>query len=107
MIEDILTEAGFVKNKTFKPVRFLKAPNETFAIWLDSASGRGSDYEIRIVNHAIRIEIYSYAPDDARAQALEAALNRRGIEWESEGKIWISDEQIFMEAYGFEYEEKC
>ena len=106
LIEELLEEAGFVKDRTYKEIRFLKVPDENFAVWFESKQASGSDLEIRLINHFYRIEIYSQKAEMPEQNALEKALNSCGIEWEAEEKNWIYDLQKFMVAYNFDYMEK-
>ena len=106
VVDDLLKEAGFIKNKTYKEVRFLKVPDTTFAVWTDAKSARGSDLDMMIVNHSIRVELYSFVADEESSTALEKALNIRGLEWDCGARLWLPDEQMFMLIYTFSYDEK-
>ena len=106
MVKEILTLAGFVEGKTFKETRFLKAPNTTYAIYLDSYIRRGADSLNLIKEHTYTIELYSYAPDPEAEERLEMVLDRLGIEFNKEDRYWIQEEQLYQVIYTFDFIEK-
>lgn len=106
MVKKILTDAGFVENKTFKETRFLKAPRETYAVFMDSFTRRGADNLNLIKEHFYTIELYSYVPDPDAEARLEAQFDARGIEYEKQSRYWIEEEQLFQVVYSFEFTEK-
>ena len=63
MVKTILTGAGFVEGKTFKETRFLKPPQSTYAVYIDSFTRRGADGVNLIKEHTYTIEVYSYKAD--------------------------------------------
>ncbi|WP_305084724.1 hypothetical protein [uncultured Dubosiella sp.] len=106
MVRQILEAAGFVENETYKKTRFLKVPSEDFAVYFDDEDVRGSDFENLIKSHSIRIEVYSYGADCFLEAKLEAELNWRGIPWSKSDRVWLRDDQYYMTAYYFDYQEK-
>lgn len=106
MVNNILTSAGFVENVTYKETRFLKAPRETYAVYMDSYERRGSDDLNLITDHAYTIELYSYSPDPSAERRIETEFNRSGIPYEKEARYWIQDEQLYQVIYTFEHTEK-
>ena len=106
MVKQILTDAGFIENETFKETRFLKAPDVTYCVYLDSVVRRGADNANLITEHRYTVELYAYAPDPAAEDAIEEALDALAIPFEKQPRYWINDEQIFQTVYDFDYIEK-
>ena len=106
MVKEILTLAGFVEGKTFKESRFLKAPNTTYAIYLDSFTRRGADSLNLIKEHTYTIELYSYTPDPEAEERLETVLDQLGIEFNKDDRYWIQEEQLYQVIYTFDFIEK-
>lgn len=106
MVKEILTLAGFVEGKTFKETRFLKAPNTTYAIYLDSYIRRGADSLNLIKEHTYTIELYSYAPNPEAEERLETVLDKLGIEFNKDDRYWIQEEQLYQVIYTFDFMEK-
>lgn len=106
MVKDILTEAGFIENKTFRECRFLTAPSTTYAIYLDSYESRGADDRNLIKVHDYTIELYSYAPDPEAEKKLEASLDSRGLAYVKNERDWLESEGLYQVIYEFEFIEK-
>lgn len=106
MVRKILTESGFIENKTFKETRFLTPPTSTYAIYLDAFIRRGADNLNLIKAHIYTIELYSYAPDADAESRLESTLDKYGIEYEKEERYWIQSEQLYQVVYTFNFIEK-
>ena len=106
MIKQILTLAGFVEGKTFKETRFLKAPNTTYAIYLDSFTRRGADALNLIKEHTYTIELYSYTPDPEAEVKIEKTLDDFGLEYTKDDRYWIQEEQLNQVVYTFDFIEK-
>ena len=106
MVKNILTLAGFVEGKTFKESRFLKAPDTTYAIYLDSYYRRGADSLNLIKEHTYTIELYSYTPDPEAEERLETVLDQLGIEFNKDDRYWIQEEQLYQVIYTFDFIEK-
>lgn len=106
MVKEILTEAGFVKGKTFKETRFLKPPKETYSVYMDAIIARGSDNANLIKEHGLTIELYSYVVDKQAECNIETALDKRGISFTKQPRYWIDSEQLYQVIYEFDYIEK-
>jgi hypothetical protein len=106
MVKEILTGAGFVENKTFKETRFLKPPKTTYAVYMDSFTGRGADGLNLIKEHSYMIELYSSKADPGAEDRIEKTLDELGIEYDKEPRYWIQEEQLFQVVYTFDYIEK-
>ena len=106
MVKTILTDAGFVEGSTFKETRFRNPPQTTYAIFLDSFTGRGSDDLNLIKDHDYTIELYSDTPDPDAEARIESVLNKYGIEYEKEPRYWIDEEQLYQVVYRFNFIEK-
>lgn len=106
MVKEILTMAGFAEHKTFRETRFLKPPNTTYAVYMDSVNRRGADNLNCISEHSITIELYEYAPDPETEKRIEAAFDAMACPYRKEDRYWINDEQIYQVIYSFEYTEK-
>lgn len=106
MIKQILTNAGFVEGKTFKETRFLVAPKTTYAIYLDSYSGRGSDDMNLLKEHSYTIELYSSKPDENAEERIENVLNALGIEYEKSERYWLEKEGLYQVVFIFDFIEK-
>ena len=106
MVKQILTDAGFVENETFKETRFLKAPKSTYAVYMDSYERRGADSLNLIKDHDYTIELYSYKADPEAEARIESVLDALGIEYEKQSRYWIHEEQLYQVVYSFNYIEK-
>lgn len=106
MVRRVLTAAGFEENKTFKETRFLKPPNTTYAVFMDSYTRRGADGLNLIRDHAYTIELYSYKADPKAEARIEAALDALGLEYDKADRYWIQEEQLYLVVYTFNFTEK-
>lgn len=106
MVKQVLTNAGFVEGKTFKETRFLKPPNSTYAVFMDSFTSRGADGCNLIKEHSYTIELYSYAPDSKSEKNIEKSLDDLGIEYSKTDRYWIQSEQLYQTIYNFDFIEK-
>lgn len=106
MVKQVLINAGFVEGETFKETRFLKAPRDTYAVYMDSFDARGSDDANRVKDHDYTIELYSYKPDPAAEKAIEDGLNALALPFFKEERYWIEEEQLYQIIYTFSYVEK-
>lgn len=106
MVKDILTEAGFIENKTFRECRFLKAPSVTYAVYMDSYESRGADDRNLLKAHEYTIELYSYVPDPDSEKKLETALESRGLAYVKNERDWLESEGLYQVIYEFEFIEK-
>lgn len=102
MVTDILTDAGITHN----PVRFLRPPEGTYAVYFDAQEHRGSDNANFIIDHEVTIELYSARPDLNAQVSIEIELNKRGIEFSKPDVIWLDTEKLFQVIYTFDYTEK-
>ena len=103
MVKQILTDAGFIENETFKETRFSRPPQTTYAVYLDSITRRGADKINLVTEHSVDIELYEYYPDRDSEAKIETELDRRGIEYSKESRFWIETEQIYQVIYTFNY----
>ena len=106
MVKKVLTTAGFVEGETFKESRFLKPPNTTYAIYLDSHNRRGADDLNLIVEHSYTIELYSYKADRAAERRIEDAFDEFGISYTKNSRYWLNTEQLYQVIYEFDYIDK-
>lgn len=106
MVKKILTEAGFVENKTFKETRFLKPPTDSYCVYMDSFNRRGADGLNMITEHTYTIELYTYRTDPDAERRIENALDLFGIEFDKDDRYWIESEQLYQTIYSFDYIEK-
>lgn len=106
MIKLILTEAGFVEGETFEETQFITPPRDTYAVYLDSFTRRGGDAVNLLKEHSYTVEIYSDFGDPEAEARLEAVLDKYGIEYEKDPRVWIQSEQMFETVYNFDLIEK-
>ena len=106
MIKKILTDSGFIEGKTFKETRFIKPPKETYAIYMDSFTGRGADDLNLIKDHDYTIELYSDVPDPDAEGRIEKSLDNLGLEYDKSERYWIQSEQLYQVVYNFNFIEK-
>lgn len=106
MVKQILTAAGFVENKTFRETRFLKPPQTTYAVYMDSINKRGADNLNCITEHDTTIELYEYAPDPEAEKRIEDAFDALARPYSKDDRYWINEEQIYQVIYSFNYTEK-
>lgn len=103
MVTKILQEAG-VK---FRQSRYTaKPPPDTYAVYFDDREAGGADGINCLITHNITIEVYESKPDDKTELAIESALDKAGVEWTSQARYWIQDEQRYQVIYEFTYIEK-
>lgn len=110
MIEEILTAAGV----QYRRARFPKPPAETYAVYFDDIDRDGADRVTPstggrlpgVYHHAVSIEVYEPAPDDAAEAAVEAELDARGLPWSKEDRYWLQDVQRYQVLYEFTYTSK-
>ena len=106
MVKKILTGAGFVEGKTFKETRFLKPPTTTYAVYMDSFTGRGADNRNLVKEHDSTIELYSYKPDPNSEVKIEAMFDDLSIEYDKSERYWLESEQLYEVIYTFNFIEK-
>ena len=106
MVKEILTGAGFVEGKTFKETRFLKPPQATYAVYIDSFTRRGGDGVNLIKEHTYTIELYSYNADPTAEAEIEKMFDMLGIEYEKSERYWLDTEQLYQVVYTFNLIEK-
>ena len=106
MVKQILTGAGFVEGKTFKETRFLKPPQSTYAVYMDSFTGRGADGANLIKEHTYSIEVYSYKADPTAEAKIEKMFDTLSIEYEKSERYWLDTEQLYQVVYTFNLIEK-
>lgn len=106
MVDEILTEAGFIKGETFAEARFPKPPKSPYAVWLDDYEAIGSDDKIYYKHHNYTIELYSEAPERALEENIEAALKRRGLQYDKDSRYWIEEIRLYQTVYTFDFYEK-
>jgi hypothetical protein len=107
MVKEILTAAGVKHRKA----RFTEPPAETYAIYFDDIEVDAADPVTplteeglpRVQHHDVTVEVYEPHPDDDTEQAIEAALNARGISWTKEDREWLQDVQRYQVLYTFNY----
>lgn len=110
MVNEILTNAGFVENETYRETRFLKSPKSTYAVYMVSFTVSGADDAGLEKYKLTTIELYEYAPDPEAEARVEAELNARyhlmSDGWEKQNRYWIEEEQLYQVVYTFEHIEK-
>ena len=106
MVDDILTAAGFIKNKTYRETQFLKPPFETYVVYTDTIERRGGDFINLTKAHDVSLEMYEYAPDPEKEAALEEQLDLLGLKYTKQPRYRIESEQLYQIIYDFSYIEK-
>lgn len=107
MIDDILTSAGFVENKTYIETLFRHPPKQTFCVYFDEIKTDGSDFNVDIEEHSVMIELYALdKPDKAAEIRLENILKSKGIHYNKIPRIFIDSEKYYKTVYEFDFTEK-
>ena len=106
MVKKVLTGAGFVEGKTFKETRFITPPKSTYAVYMDSFTGRGADNLNLVKDHDYTIELYSTKPDTKAEAKIEAMFNELGLEYDKSERYWLESESLFQVVYTFNFIEK-
>lgn len=106
MVDRVLTGAGFIKNKTYKETKFVKAPKSTYAVYLHSFRRRGADGLNLIKENDYTIELYSYKADPTSEKNIESSFDNLGLEYEKSDRIWIESEGLYQVVYTFNTIEK-
>lgn len=103
MVTKILTKAGV----PYRQSRYIAQPlPDTYAVYFDDRAASGADGINCLITHNITIEVYEATPDDAMEIAIENALDAAGVEWTSQARYWIAEEQRYQVIYEFTYIEK-
>lgn len=102
MVTKILKQAG-VK---FRQSRYMPPLPTTYAVYFDDREAGGADGVNCLITHNITVEVYESKPDDATESAIEAALDSYGLDWTSQARYWIREEQRYQVIYEFTYIEK-
>ena len=103
MVTNILNQAGV----SYRQARFTGKPlPDTYAVYFDDREVSGADGINCIVTHNVTIEVYESKPDDDTEAAIEAALDAYGVEWTSQARYWLQEEQRYQVVYEFTYTEK-
>lgn len=103
MVDTILTGAGFVHGKTYIETGFRRPPTETYAIYLDDKTVRGSDSLNLVEEHSVSIELYEYSKDPEAEARIEAQFNALGLNYQKQARYWLEDEQLYQVVYTFDY----
>lgn len=103
LAEEILQDAGFILNETYRELRFLEPPGETYAVYIDTMTVRGPDDLNAVEFHETNIELYEYAPDPDAEARIEAQLDAHGQPYIKQARYWISEEQLYQIIYEFNY----
>jgi hypothetical protein len=74
---------------------------DTYAVYFDDR-----DVEDGVITHNVTIEVYETKPDGASEAAIEDALDFYGLDWTSQARYWIQEEQRYQVIYEFTYYEK-
>ena len=103
MVTEILKRAG-VK---FRQSRYTARPlPDTYAVYFDDREAGGADGINCLITHNITIEVYESKPDDVTEAAIEEAMDTYGLEWTSQARYFIQEEQRYQVIYEFSYIEK-
>ena len=103
MVTEILKRAG-VK---FRQSRYTARPlPDTYAVYFDDREAGGADGINCLITHNITIEVYESKPDDVTEAAIEEAMDAYGLEWTSQARYFIQEEQRYQVIYEFSYIEK-
>lgn len=102
MVKDILNAIGI----KYKQTRFLKAPSQSYIVYLHDYEVRGADHKNLIRENDITLELYSYSIDEQSESLIEYELNKRNIEYKKQNSYWIDSEQLYQTIYEFNYIEK-
>ncbi len=103
MVTKILNKA----NVKHRESRYTAKPlPETYAVWFDDREAGGADGVNVQIEHNYTIELYESKPDPVTEAAIEKALDEAGLEWSSQARYWIQEEQRYQVIYEFNYIEK-
>ena len=103
MVTEILRRAGV----PFRQSRYTARPlPDTYAVYFDDREAGGADGINCLITHNITIEVYESKPDQVMEAAIEEALDAFGLEWTSQARYWIQEEQRYQVIYEFTYIEK-
>lgn len=102
MISEMLSGTGI----PFRRARFPAPPAGSYIVYTDDVSTDGPDGIPALRTHALTLEIYEAAPDDAAEATVETALAARGLQWDKQDRYWLQDEQRYQVIYEFTIYEK-
>ena len=104
MIKEIAKAAGLKLRET----RHQKPPSGVYGVYMDAVEASGADRMNCLRTHEYTLEVYAPSADAAEAteEAIETALDERGIPWTKQGRYWLADEQKYQEIYEFSHIEK-
>ena len=108
MIDALLTAAGVEHAQS----RFIQEPAGTYAVYFDDIEVDTADRQTgipagaRVYHHAVTVEVYEPAPDDAIETAIEAELDARGLPWTKQDRYWLDKAKRYQVIYEFSYTSK-
>ena len=105
-VKTLLEHAGFRENITYRETRFLKPPKSTYAVFNDTKTVRGADLANNIIEHAVSIEVYEYAPDPEAEGMIEAVFDEYAVSYTKNERYWIDDQQLYQIIYEYSWIEK-
>ena len=104
MISEILTAARLPHQEAQYP----DPPKGTFAVWLESVTADGSDFDNRIFTHDCTLELYAPTVEAGNKDRtrLFAVLDSRGIHYTTQGWYWLNNIRRYQEVIEFTYTTK-
>lgn len=80
---------------------FTKPQKLPFAIFLNKPTTDGDDFNTRIIEHDLAVELYAERIDREHEQMLEDLFESQNWKW-SRGREWLSDQRCFITVYEIE-----
>lgn len=102
MIHAILKAAGV----PYRRARFAKPPAGAYVVYMDDISTDGPDGLPWLLHHSLTVELFTADIDGPEEEAMEAAINAQGLQWEKDGSEWDPEAQRYQINYYFDYIEK-
>ena len=90
----------------YKEVRFLTPPKDTYAVYFDDVDFYGADDLIKIMQHDVRIEVYSEKIDHELELQIETKMRGLKLEFTKGERNWLNDIRRYMLVYYYTYTEK-
>lgn len=101
-IKELLSQSGIPTKESL----FMVAPPYPYQVFFDSQSHGGADGVNCIVEHEIRLELYTEKSDRETECKIERLLYECGIEFTTDSREYVKSEDHYQKVYYFTMREK-
>lgn len=101
-IKALLEQTGIPTKETL----FLKAPAYPYQVYFDTKTFGGADIANLLIEHEVRLELYTERVDAETESKVEQLLNSNGIPFSTDSREYIKSEDHYQKFYYFTLTEK-